>query len=121
VVSRGPEGCLDAYPLDEWTRRERVLRSIPNKKLGRYYKRVVLEGAVACRMDSHNRILIPPEVLRSVGIKDQVLIIGQLDHLEIWDPGSYREYKSSRDIPIEDVLEKIEDELNGNGRGDKGE
>jgi MraZ protein len=114
VISRGPEGCLDAYPLDEWNRRVRILRSIPNKKRGRYYKRQILGAAVLCRMDVHNRILIPPDILREVGIEGRVLILGQLDHLELWDPEAYETYSGSHDIPIEDVLEEIEDQLNGN-------
>jgi MraZ protein len=114
VVSRGPEGCLDAYPLDEWNRRVRVLRSIPNKRRGRYYKRQILGQAVLCKMDAHNRILIPPEILHDVGIRGQVLILGQLDHLELWAPEAYESYTGTHDIPIEDVLEEIEDQVNGN-------
>jgi MraZ protein len=121
VISRGPEGCLDAYPLDEWNRRVRVLRSIPNKKRGRYYKRQILGAAALCKMDVHNRILIPPEVLRGVGIKGRVLILGQLDHLELWDPDTYDGYIGSHDMPIEDVLEEIEDQLNGGVRDREGE
>jgi MraZ protein len=113
IISRGPEGCLDAYPLDEWNRRVRRLRSIPNKKIGRYYKRRILSDAVICKMDVHNRVLIPPEILRDVGIEGRVFILGQLDHLELWDPEAYGGYTGSHDIPIEDVLEKIEDQANG--------
>jgi MraZ protein len=115
VVSRGPEGCLDAYPQDEWNRRVRVLRSIPNKKRGRYYKRRILGDAVICKMDIHNRILIAPEVLRGVGIESRVFILGQLDHLELWDPDAYASYTGSHDTPIEDVLEEIEDQVDRNG------
>lgn len=113
VISRGPEGCLDAYPLDEWNRRVRVLRSIPNRKRGRFYKRQILGAAILCKMDIHNRILIPPEILRDVGIEGRVLILGQLDHLELWDPEAYETYTGSHDTPIEDVLEEIEDQLDG--------
>jgi MraZ protein len=111
VVSRGPEGCLEAYPLDEWARRVRVLRSIPNKRLGRYYKRLILGNAKRCRMDSHHRILVPPELLRSVGIGKTVLILGQLDHLEFWSPEAHRAYVDAQQIPLEDVLEEIETQL----------
>jgi MraZ protein len=116
VISRGPEGCLDAYPQDEWNRRVRVLRSIPNKKRGRYYKRRILSDAVICKMDVHNRILIPPEILREVGIKGRVFILGQLDHLELWDPDAFGGYTGSHNIPIEDVLEDIDDRVDDDVR-----
>jgi MraZ protein len=115
VVAPGPEGCLDAYPLDEWVRHVRKLRRIPNKKLGRYYKRVILAPAKRCKLDGHNRILVPPDLLRSVGIKAEVFILGQLDHIELWDPRRYQSISKERKMPLEDALEQIEDELNGNG------
>ena len=122
VVSPGPEGCLDAYPLDEWMRRIRVLRSIPNQRIGRYYKRIILGGARRCRMDSHSRILVPPELLKSMGIRKSVLIIGQLDHLELWDPKSYSAYLKTQQIPLEDVIEEIETQINRNpNRGPESE
>jgi MraZ protein len=116
VISRGPEGCLDAYPLDEWNRRVRVLRAIPNRKRGRYYKRRILGTATPCRMDAHHRILIPPEILRTVGIERQVFILGQLDHLELWNPENHGRYLESNEVPIEDVLEEIEDQLDGHAQ-----
>ncbi len=115
VVSPGPEGCLDVYPLDEWNRRIRVLRRIPNKRQGRYYKRLILSQAVQCKMDAHNRILIPPDMLKSVGIEKQIMIVGQIDHLELWNPDAHRKYIKKQNIPLEDVLEEIEDQLNSNG------
>jgi MraZ protein len=114
VISKGPEGCLDAYPVDEWTRRVKVLRSIPNKRLGRYYKRLILGGAKRCKMDSHHRILVPPDLLRTVGIENSVLILGQLDHLEFWDPDTYQAYVDSQQIPLEDVLEEMDTQLGDN-------
>ncbi|MFH1312882.1 MAG: division/cell wall cluster transcriptional repressor MraZ [Candidatus Eisenbacteria bacterium] len=111
IVSRGPEGCLEGYPLDEWARRVRVLRSIPNKRLGRYYKRLILGNAKRCKMDSHHRILIPPDLLRSVGISRNVLILGQLDHLEFWAPDAHKAYIDAQQIPLEDALEELETQL----------
>jgi MraZ protein len=111
VVSRGLDGCLDAYPLDEWTRRIKLLRSLPNKRSGRLYKRLIVGGAKLCKMDGHKRILVPPDMLKSVGIDGTVLIIGQLDHLEFWAPDAYQAYLAEHDTPIEDVLEELEDRM----------
>lgn len=120
IVSQGPDGCLDAYPQDEWNRREQVLRNIPNKRQGRDYKRRILSDAVICKMDVHNRILIPPETLRVVGIEGRVFILGLLNHLELWNPDHYQRVAGSKDVPIEDMLEEIEDWRTG-GAGDRGD
>jgi DNA-binding transcriptional regulator/RsmH inhibitor MraZ len=71
-------------------------------------------------MDGHNRILVPPELLRSVGIKTEVFVLGMLDHLELWDPKRYQSISKERKMPLEDALEQIEDELNGNGPSSRG-
>jgi MraZ protein len=115
VVLRGPDGCLDAYPSEEWERRLKVLRSIPNKRKGRFYKRLILSVAAKCKVDANNRILIPPELLRNVGIEDQVLIIGQLDHLELWSPEAHRAYLEGQDVTLEDALEEVEERVDRNG------
>lgn len=107
VVLPGPDGCLSAYPLDEWHERERFMRSFPEADVSRYYQRVALRRARHCRMDGHRRVLIPPELLATVGIRDSVLIIGQLDHVEFWDPDRYDEYEKSRGITPEEALEEI--------------
>jgi MraZ protein len=107
VVLPGPDGCLAAYPLDEWQDREKFMRSFPEADVSRYYMRIALRRARHCRMDGHKRILIPPDLLATVDIRDSVLIIGQLDHIEFWDPVKYEEYEKSRGITPEEALEEI--------------
>mgnify|MGYP000250477774 CR=1 FL=1 len=111
VILPGPEGCLEAYPLDEWMRRVKFLKSIPNRKKARIYKRKLLTNAVSCKMDAQHRIIIPVELLRWAGIEDEVLIVGQLERLELWNPSTYEKQDAENDIPIEDILEEIEDLL----------
>lgn len=112
VVAPGPDGCLDAYPKDEWARRVRALRSLPAGRAGRYYKRVTVGEARECKIDAHNRILVPPEILARAGITNAVLIVGQLDHLELWQPKAYEAYLVAQTTTIEDVIEDIDSKLN---------
>lgn len=116
VVAPGPDCCLDAYPKDEWARRVRALRSLPAGRAGRYYKRVTVGEARECKIDSHNRILVPQEILARVGVTNSVLIVGQLDHLELWQPKAYEAYLAAQTTTIEDVIEDIDSRLNPRGR-----
>lgn len=120
VVAPGPDGCLDAYPKDEWARRVRALRALPAGRAGRYYKRVIVGEARECKIDAHNRILIPQEILARVGITNAVLIVGQLDHLELWQPKAYEAYLAAQTTTIEDVIEDIDSRL-GKRDGDESE
>ena len=111
VVHPGADGCLEAYPKDEWARRVRTMRSLHAGRAGRYYRRVIVGDARPCKMDGHHRILVPPELLSRAGITDSILIIGQLDHLELWHPEKYETYLGAQHVPLEDILEDIEDNL----------
>jgi len=108
VVAPGPDGCLDAYPKDEWSRREHILRSLTGGRAGRHYRRMIVGEARECKLDGHNRILVPPEILSRAGITNAVLIVGQLDHLELWQPKAYAAYLDTQTTTLEDVLEDID-------------
>lgn len=107
VVVPGLDNCLDMYPLDEWIKRARLLRRIP-QGMARIYKRKVLSKALYCKIDQQGRILIPPDFLRMVGIKREVFILGQLDHIELWNPDTFDKFIEENDVPLEDIYEDIE-------------
>ncbi len=117
VVHPGADQCLEAYPRDEWARRVQVLRSLPGGRSGRYYRRLIAGDARPCKMDGHHRILVPLDLLARAGITDTVLIIGQLDHLEFWQPEKYDSYLAAQKVPLEDVLEEIDTYLGKRQRG----
>ncbi len=121
IILPGPEGCIEAYPLDEWIRRVKYLRSLPNRKKARIYKRKLLTHAVICKMDAQHRIIIPADLLRRAGIEDEVLIVGQLERLELWNPQTFEKREAEDDIPLEDILEEIEDEFDRRRREDRSE
>jgi len=113
MVLPGFDGCLDAYPLDEWLKREEFLRSLPEDEDGIYYLRAVLSQMRRCKMDRHKRILVPTQLLRLVGIKDSVFIIGMLDHLEFWNPETYQQYLASRPVKPQDALKRTMQKFRG--------
>jgi len=46
----------------------------------------VCANAELCKVDGSGRIVIPPEMKQSAKIIQDVLIIGAMSHVEIWDP-----------------------------------
>jgi MraZ protein len=113
VITRGLDGCYDGYPPDEWARRLQKLRSIPDRRSGRYFRRRIVGEAALCKMDKRNRILLPQEVIRDLGVKESLLIIGHIDHIEFWSPAAYDSYVGSQQASLEDILEDL-DQMNSN-------
>ena len=65
VVTRGMDGCLFAYPNDEWEIFEGKLRQLPmTNENSRKFKRFFQAGAADCEVDNQGRILLPAEFER---------------------------------------------------------
>ncbi|NVM02844.1 MAG: division/cell wall cluster transcriptional repressor MraZ [Candidatus Helarchaeota archaeon] len=108
VITRGMENCIYAYPLDEWNKIEEKLRQLsPNQKDHRLFLRMTTSYASESQFDKQGRIAIPQHLIDLVKIKKEILIIGTLNKLEIWNPEVYEEYLKSSEESYENLAEKI--------------
>lgn len=108
VVTRGFEQCLFVYPLDEWNKLESNLRNLSsNDPENRRFIRATLEFAQESQLDTQQRISIPPELRDYADIQNEVRIIGTLDKIELWNPKTYEDYKSSQPDSYEKIASKI--------------
>jgi MraZ protein len=108
VVTQGLDKCLAVYPLDEWEKYEQKLRILStNKKVNRFYVRTIMAKACEIQYDHQGRIMVPVALLEYAGIKKEVIIIGVLEKIEIWDPAAYKNYFKKADLTFEDVAENL--------------
>jgi MraZ protein len=78
--------CLDIYPFDEWNRLVEKLRSLPQTSDSvEYFQRRVIASAVECEMDKQGRILVPYEHRQDAEITSDVVMVGMLNRIQIWD------------------------------------
>lgn len=96
VLTRGFDGCLLAYPRDEWRRSEEAYAALPNDSAE--IRRVVRFRrlyAWDCELDNQGRILIPAHLREQVGIRDGVVIVdAHPRYLEIWSAEAFEEEES---------------------------
>ena len=86
LVVTSSDAFLTAYPLKEWRALEDRLRANPKlKREQRDFLRFVYSSAEDVAMDSQGRILIPQGLRQRAGISREVIIIGMMDTIEIWD------------------------------------
>ena len=108
VITRGLEGCLFVYPLDEWNRIEKKLKNLSmTQKDNRLFVRLLISHATEVAYDRQGRIAVPAYLAEIARIEKDVLIIGALDRIEIWSPKVYDEYISESPETFESVAEKI--------------
>ena len=87
VVTPGLDGCLALYPLDEWRQTDERLRGLPaGDERARRFKRMLLVNAADVQVDAQGRVTLPGKLMELAGLKKEALVLGMVDHIEIWDP-----------------------------------
>jgi MraZ protein len=85
VMISGMDGCLYAYPHNEWSKIENKILSLAEKgESMRRFRRLFIGGAFDCVIDKHDRILIPPSLRNYSELDKEIVLVGVLDHFEIW-------------------------------------
>jgi MraZ protein len=108
VITRGYDTCLYVYPSDEWAKIENEAKELSSADAkNRFYKRRLMEYATESRLDGQFRIVIPKDLLQYAGIESDVLIIGVLDHIEVWNPQTYKTYLASQEETFEAVAQTV--------------
>ena len=86
VVTKGLDGCLFVYPQEEWQSIETKFREVPlTTKDARKFSRFFFAGAAACEIDKQGRILLPSVLREFAGLEKDVVLVGVLNRIEIWD------------------------------------
>ena len=98
VVTVGLDGCLYAYPMNEWEEFLTKLKELPGTKEARTLQRTFLSNAAACDCDKQGRTLIPASLREKVGIEKDVVFIGVLGKVEIWSKERYESGGEVADI-----------------------
>ncbi|MBL7178704.1 MAG: division/cell wall cluster transcriptional repressor MraZ [Pseudomonadota bacterium] len=84
MISR-MDSALVSYTLTEWRKIETRILSLAEKSDNlRRFRRVFIGGAFECLCDKQDRILIPPTLRQYAGLDKEIVLVGVLDHFEIW-------------------------------------
>ena len=104
MISRMDKGLV-AYTIDEWRKIESQILSLVEKSESmRRFRRVFVGGAFECSSDKQERILIPPTLRQYAEFDKEIVIVGVLDHFEIWS----RENWEKENMHLEDDMKKEE-------------
>jgi MraZ protein len=83
--------ALSLYPEGEWLQVEERLRDlIRHQPEARTYVLSLMANAVEVVPDSQGRILIPGRLQEAGELEGQVLLVGAIDKVEIWNPVQFQ-------------------------------
>ncbi len=100
--------CVTAYPLEEWEKIEEKIKSLPiMKQEVKDFMRFVFSSASECDLDKQGRILIPPQLRDGAGISKNVMLVGIINKIEIWDAASWTARTSQNGDVIGEALASL--------------
>jgi MraZ protein len=91
VVTRWIGECLAVFPSPEWAalnaeigKRPRTDPAVAN------FRHFVLAGAHEADPDGQGRVTLPAHLREFAALEGEAVVIGNSDHLEVWEPGRWR-------------------------------
>ncbi len=108
VITQGLDRCLFVYTVREWQKIAAKLASLPIGAADtRSFNRFLLAGAVETEVDAIGRILIPDFLKEFARLGTKIAIIGVHTRIELWDEGSWAEYKARVGSEADKLAEKL--------------
>ncbi len=109
VMTRGTSKCIDIYPMNLWEDlvQEKLnnLNSFEPKEA--MFIRMFLQQAAEDKLDTQFRLLIPKNLIEYAEIDKDVLIMGVVKKLEIWNPTNYEEYLKTSELSFEEIAKQV--------------
>jgi MraZ protein len=108
MITQGLDSSLELYPPDQWQlmieRLKKLNQFDPNE---RNFSRRFLQYATEVEMDSQSRIILPQTHIQLANIEKDVLILGALNKIELWNPKTFDAYISNTPENYEELAAKV--------------
>ncbi len=92
-ITRGLENSIFVFPEKNWDVQTEKLKSLPfTKGDPRAFTRLFFSGAFYSKLDKQGRISLPQSLVVHSRLKENFVIIGVGDRLEIWSEEVWGEY-----------------------------
>jgi MraZ protein len=70
----------------------------------RRFRRIFIGGAYECPCDNQKRLLIPAPLREYAGLKREIVVVGVLDHFEIW---AKKRWDQENELLMEDMHDEM--------------
>lgn len=108
IITKGLDGCLFGFSLNEWARFEEKLKSLPlTNKNARDFVRFFLSGAVNSEIDKQGRFLVASNLREYASMEKEVVIIGVGTRIEFWSKENWNKYNNSNNISADELAENM--------------
>lgn len=107
-ILKGYDGCLALYPEADFQVYLDNLASLPYlDKNSRDVSRIALSTVSELELDKASRIQIPTALVNKYQISKEVVVVGMLDHIEVWSKAKWDEYVKENESDFEAKSEQL--------------
>jgi MraZ protein len=93
-LTLGEDGCLYAFPRNEWDRRREELRAGGGSGAqARARARMFFGNAERIELDGQGRVTVPQKLRQQVEMEREAVVIGVSEWLEIWPAATWDRYE----------------------------
>ena len=86
---------------------KQLMRNADGAKDPSRYLRFFSSRAEFAPIDSQSRIVVPQKLIEYAGLKDDVLMVGNVQWIEVWNQNEYRAATESLDEEIGDRVKSL--------------
>ena len=105
VLAMDFDKCLTVYPLEEWEKLEEKIKSLPMMKQEvKDFMRFFFSTATECELDKQGRDPDSAVAPRACGISKNVMLVGIMNKIEIWDAKAWEARHSQNGDKIGEAL-----------------
>jgi MraZ protein len=104
IMITGMDRCLFAYTLDDWGKIEaRILAQAESSDHMRRFRRSFVGNAHECQLDRQGRVLIPPQLRGYAALDRDIVLVGVLNHFEIWSKENWDRENEAMELDLQKV------------------
>jgi len=110
VVTRGLDGCLFIFKADRFQEELGQLADHSfTKKAHRDLTRIMTNEAQEIKADDNGRVHLPKYLINFAELKQEIVIVGSYNRIEVWDQESYHQYVDQLEAQAEEIAEQVND------------
>ncbi len=98
VVAQWLDSCLAIFPGPAWEELSAKVGALPiTDASARLLQRRLFAGALETELDRQGRVLVPQGLRSWAGLEAEAMVLGLQNHVEIWAPDSWNDYRRALD------------------------
>ena len=112
VIARGLDKCIWVYPLIEWKQIEKNLRDLSSLSIThRRFIRNTARYATPSTYDKQGRVMLNSSLIEFANLDKDVLIIGMINKMEIWNPNILEEMEKKQSKIEPETYEELSNKI----------